>query len=117
MFNEATFQEILLPSSPDDGRSISRNVASLNILVHNVIKLLYYNTSSILQVISRLQLVDKEEEVPIYRNVLQVDNIISTKEVGTFEAQFMKLNQHFNVNLKYTLGNLKYQPYLVHKCF
>ena len=27
---------------PDDGRSISRNVASLNILVHDVINLLYY---------------------------------------------------------------------------
>ena len=26
---------------PDDGRSISRNVASLNILVHDVINLLY----------------------------------------------------------------------------
>ena len=39
MFNEATFQEILLPSS---GRSISRNVASLNKFVHYVINLLYY---------------------------------------------------------------------------
>ena len=28
-----------------DGRSISRNVASLNILVHDVINLLYYKTS------------------------------------------------------------------------
>ena len=27
---------------PDDGRSISGNVASLNILVHDVINLLYY---------------------------------------------------------------------------
>ena len=27
---------------PDDGRSISRNVAHLNILVHDVINLLYY---------------------------------------------------------------------------
>ena len=27
---------------PDDGRSISRNVASLNILVHDGINLLYY---------------------------------------------------------------------------
>ena len=44
MFNEATFREI------EDGmkkylskrRSISRNVASLNILVHDVINLLYY---------------------------------------------------------------------------
>ena len=27
---------------PDDGRSISRNVASLNILVHDMINLLYY---------------------------------------------------------------------------
>ena len=42
MFNEATFREILLPSSPDDGRSISRNVASLSIHVHDVINLLYY---------------------------------------------------------------------------
>ena len=33
---------------PDDGRSISRNVASLNILVHDVINLLYYNTNSYL---------------------------------------------------------------------
>ena len=44
MFNEATFREILLPSLPEDGRSISQNVASLNILVHDVINLLYYNT-------------------------------------------------------------------------
>ena len=28
--------------SPDDGRSISRNVALLNILAHDVINLLYY---------------------------------------------------------------------------
>ena len=28
--------------SPDDGRSISRNVSHLNILVHDVINLLYY---------------------------------------------------------------------------
>ena len=27
---------------PDDGRSISRNVAYLNIIVHGVINLLYY---------------------------------------------------------------------------
>ena len=43
MFNEAIFQEILLPSSgtlQDDGRSISRNVALLNILVHYLINLL-----------------------------------------------------------------------------
>ena len=47
MFNEATFWEILLPSSswPDDGRSISRNTASLHILVHDVIDFLYYNIS------------------------------------------------------------------------
>ena len=66
-FNEATFRETLLPSSgnvndchtylkeirrpgpvtqpftlPDDGRSISRNVSSLNILVNDMINLLYY---------------------------------------------------------------------------
>ena len=29
---------------PDDGRSISRNVARLNILVHDMINLLYYNS-------------------------------------------------------------------------
>ena len=38
MFNEATFWEILLPSSCD-GRSISWNVALLNILVHKRDKL------------------------------------------------------------------------------
>ena len=27
---------------PDDGRSISRNVASLNLLIHDTINLLYY---------------------------------------------------------------------------
>ena len=27
---------------PDDGRSISRNVAHLNLLVHDMINLLYY---------------------------------------------------------------------------
>ena len=53
MSNEATFREILLPSSgtmigPDDGRSISRNVASLNILVHDVINLLYYKSELLL---------------------------------------------------------------------
>ena len=34
MFNEAMFQEIPLS---DDGRSISRKVASLNIFVHDLI--------------------------------------------------------------------------------
>ena len=34
MFNEATFREIFLPS---DGRNISRNIASLNIFVNDVI--------------------------------------------------------------------------------
>ena len=33
---------------PDDGRSIFRNVASLNILAHDVINLLYYNKTSII---------------------------------------------------------------------
>ena len=45
MFNEATFQEILLPSSSAplwEKYSISRNVASLNILVHDVKNVLYY---------------------------------------------------------------------------
>ena len=37
VFNEAKFREILLL---DDGRSISRNVASLNTYVHDVINLL-----------------------------------------------------------------------------
>ena len=41
MFNEATFREIFLPSSGNDGRSIPRNVASLNTLVHDVVNLLY----------------------------------------------------------------------------
>ena len=46
MFNEATFREILLPSwmldhLPDLGRSISQNVALLNILAHDVINLLH----------------------------------------------------------------------------
>ena len=53
MFNEATFREIREEEkylsgeekkrSISDGRSISRNVASLNILVHDVINLLYYD--------------------------------------------------------------------------
>ena len=40
MFNEATFREIRKSTSPNDGRSISRNVASLNIIVHDLINLL-----------------------------------------------------------------------------
>ena len=32
----------ILQSSPDDGRSISRNVASLNILVYDLMNLLHY---------------------------------------------------------------------------
>ena len=36
------FTYIKIYKWPDDGRSISQNVASLNILVHNVINLLYY---------------------------------------------------------------------------
>ena len=39
---EATFQAILLPSLRHDGRSNSRNVASLNILDYDVIDLLCY---------------------------------------------------------------------------
>ena len=42
MFKWATFREILLASSGHDGRSISRNLAHLNILVHDMIDLLYY---------------------------------------------------------------------------
>ena len=42
MFKWATFREILLASLGDDGRSISQNVAHLNIVVHDVINLLYY---------------------------------------------------------------------------
>ena len=38
MFREATFSFIL----PDDEKSYSRNVASLNILVYDVINLLHY---------------------------------------------------------------------------
>ena len=37
--------KLVLPNyylSPDDGRSISRNVASLNAFVHDLINLLYY---------------------------------------------------------------------------
>ena len=37
------FERYFSHHRPDDGRSISRNVASLNILVHDVINLLYYN--------------------------------------------------------------------------
>ena len=40
MFKKATFREILLPSLSSDGRSISRNVAFLNILVHDVLDIL-----------------------------------------------------------------------------
>ena len=40
------FWEILLPSSADDGRSISRNVASLNVLVHDVINFCIINNLS-----------------------------------------------------------------------
>ena len=40
MFNEVTFREVTF--LPDDRRSISRNVASLNKLAHDVINLLYY---------------------------------------------------------------------------
>ena len=47
MFNKATFGEIPIPSSGniiiyDDGKSISRNVASLNKLVHDVLNLLWF---------------------------------------------------------------------------
>ena len=40
--NKILPKDLQLKSKPDDGRSISRNVASLNILVHDVINLLYY---------------------------------------------------------------------------
>ena len=40
--NKILPKDLQLKSRPDDGRSISRNVASLNILVHDVINLLYY---------------------------------------------------------------------------
>ena len=42
MFNEATFPEMLPLLQPDDGSNNSPDVASLNILVHDVINLLYY---------------------------------------------------------------------------
>ena len=42
MFNKATFREIFFYHRPDDGSSTSQNVALLNILVHDMINLLYY---------------------------------------------------------------------------
>ena len=39
------FERYFSHHQPDDGRSISRNVASLNILVHDVINLLYYENN------------------------------------------------------------------------
>ena len=42
MFNEATFWEILLLSSGPKRSITSRNVASLNILSHDVMNVLYY---------------------------------------------------------------------------
>ena len=48
MLNHITFEEILLPlpgiafTSPDDGRSIFRNLVLLNILVRDVINVVYY---------------------------------------------------------------------------
>lgn len=47
MFSEAKFREILAPSyMSDDGRSISLNVASLNIPAHYVTDFLYYSLKS-----------------------------------------------------------------------
>ena len=49
MFNETTLRKILLSSlgyftimGEDDGKSISQNVSSLKILVHDITNLLYY---------------------------------------------------------------------------
>ena len=36
------YEHTAITTLPDDGRNISRNVAHLNILVHDVINLLYY---------------------------------------------------------------------------
>ena len=69
MFNEATFREILLPSSGDDGRSISRNVASLNILVHDVINLLYHSGN----------FVGQDEEGNLYMGIVNF-MIVSLKQ-------------------------------------
>ena len=56
MFNEAMFQEIPLP---DDGGSITRKVASLNILVHDLINLSYYEYWT-----------DKRKYFYVYQNAL-----------------------------------------------
>ena len=40
MFNPTINTSPIMP--PNDGRSISRNIAQLNILVHDMINLLYY---------------------------------------------------------------------------
>ena len=42
MFDETKFREIIFLSSGNDGRSISQNVASLNIICHDVINILHY---------------------------------------------------------------------------
>ena len=51
---------------PDDGRSISRNVAHLNILVHDMIKLLYYNIT---------YLGDPKTSCKLCKNIRQVEKI------------------------------------------
>ena len=50
MKNKNVITEDVKIFSLDDGRSISRNIASLNILVHNMINLLYYYNNRRLQI-------------------------------------------------------------------
>ena len=48
------FERYFSHHSPDDGRSISQNVASLNILVNDVINLLHYNMYFFAMIVTRL---------------------------------------------------------------
>ena len=54
MFNEAIFREIRFPSLGMMGECISRNVASLNVLVSDVINVLYYELNRQAKVFLRI---------------------------------------------------------------
>ena len=42
MFNEVTFREVSATYRPNHGKSISQNVTSLNVFLHDVRNLSYY---------------------------------------------------------------------------
>ena len=66
---------------PDDGRSISRNIAHLNILVHDMINLLYYEYWTDKQKYLYVNIIKLKYFPPLFRHT----NKFSNKSIAELE--------------------------------